>query len=71
LFDEPREIRRESLLFTRNTRENALQLLHQMELEDLKEWRSATSHQATEAEGLLVKLLELTTAIANGLQNTG
>ncbi len=71
LFDEPREIRRESLLFTRNTRENALQLLHQMELEDLKEWRSATSHQAAEAEGLLVKLLELTTAIANGLQNTG
>jgi phosphoenolpyruvate carboxylase len=71
LFSEPRELRRESLLFNRTMRENALQLLHHIELQQLDDWRKAKAQQAPEADPLLVKLLELTTALANGLQSTG
>ena len=71
LFEEPREIRRQSLLFNRDMRKNALQVLHQLELQQLEAWRKINTTQSKEADMLLVKLLELTTAIANGLQSTG
>lgn len=66
--------RRQSLLSNMQRRKQALDVLHQMQLQALKNWRTlrtAGADGTTEEQGLLQQLLRITTAISAGLKNTG
>jgi phosphoenolpyruvate carboxylase len=69
LFDKPREIRRVSQIDNLERRKNALDALHHLQVSQIRQWRSTTdSNRASEIAG---QLLEITTALANGLKHTG
>lgn len=67
LFSSPRSERRQGLLRSLARRREGLRQLHNLYLENLRQWRAEG-----QAEGpRLNRLLMLTTAIAQGLKNTG
>nr|MBI1229735.1 phosphoenolpyruvate carboxylase [Cytophagales bacterium] len=71
LFNEQRSIRRRSLIDNLERRQHALGYLHNLQLYYLKKWRAAKGTDPTLEEKLITKLLEITTALASGLKNTG
>lgn len=70
MFEKGREERRQSLLDNVNRRKDALNALHQLQLKDLKQWRKL-KESSKEDEQLVTRLLQITTALASGLKNTG
>lgn len=71
MFDTDREIRRTSQINNLNRRESALNALHDFQIQKLGEWRKLKANNPETAEPLIKKLLEITTALASGLKNTG
>ncbi|MCB0592713.1 MAG: phosphoenolpyruvate carboxylase [Phaeodactylibacter sp.] len=71
LFGQPASERRISQLDNVQRRQPALLILHEFQLEALRQWRQARKAGAPEAEQLLERLLLLTNAISGGLKNTG
>ncbi|WP_029034610.1 phosphoenolpyruvate carboxylase [Salinimicrobium terrae] len=69
MFDGSREERRQSLLDNLNRRNDALISLHRLQIKNLEEWRA--SKGSTKDEQLVTHLLQITTALASGLKNTG
>ncbi|MDT0690400.1 phosphoenolpyruvate carboxylase [Salegentibacter sp. F188] len=68
MFETSREERRQSLLDNLNRREDALLALHRLQIKNLDLWRDSKD----QGESYLVTLLlEITTALASGLKNTG
>ncbi len=68
MFDTTREERRQSLLDNLSRRENALMALHHLQIKNLELWRNSKDRNEGEQVTLL---LEITTALASGLKNTG
>jgi phosphoenolpyruvate carboxylase len=66
-----REERRVSKLENIKMRQNALQLLHNIQLEDLTQWRNLTDSKEQESQANLLQLFLLVNAIAGGLKSTG
>ena len=71
LFGKPVEQRRSSQLENLQIREKELEVLHQLQIEYLKEWRQKTSQESEKPEKLLTKLLATINSISSGLKNTG
>ncbi|MBW3466453.1 phosphoenolpyruvate carboxylase [Arthrospiribacter ruber] len=71
MFSRPREVRRTSQLDNMKRRGNALQALHFLQLYELQEWRKIKDADQEKSEKMVKRLLEITTALANGLKNTG
>lgn len=71
LFAQPRESRRQSQLHSMQRRTLPLRVLHLMQIHFLKEWRNRKRETMANDEALVTKILEITTALANGLKNTG
>ncbi|TVP49645.1 MAG: phosphoenolpyruvate carboxylase [Mongoliibacter sp.] len=71
MFEKPREVRRTSQMDNMKRRGNALQALHQLQIHELKSWRSIKESEPEKSEILIKRLLEITTALASGLKNTG
>lgn len=71
LFGSPATERRQSQLQNVERRGQALKALHELQIDYLKNWRSAKANQNEESEQLLSKLLLLTNAISGGLKSTG
>ncbi len=69
MFDSSREERRQSLLDNLNRRSDALISLHRLQIKNLKEWRESQTKK--EDDLLVTHLLQITTALASGLKNTG
>ncbi len=68
MFDTNREERRQSLLDNLNRREDALMALHHLQIKNLELWRGSKDRNES---NLVTLLLEITTALASGLKNTG
>ncbi len=68
LFNGTFEDRRPRLAFTMNIREEALEELHQNQIQLLKKWRTL---EGAAAEALLPELLISINALASGLRTTG
>ena len=71
LFGEPKEKRRVTQLNNIRRRGNVLQNLHQLQLNYLRDWRTARDADNDEADLLLKKLLNITNGVAGGLKSTG
>ena len=71
LFDEPALIRRSGQYDNLSWRNDKLAVLHQLHIDNLKQWRSLGDENNTEKEKLLNKLLSIINAISSGLKNTG
>lgn len=70
MFEGERDERRLSLLDNLNRRNDSLIALHHLQVDNLDLWR--TQKGRSEEDNLLVtRLLEITTALASGLKNTG
>ncbi|WP_114750406.1 phosphoenolpyruvate carboxylase [Pleomorphovibrio marinus] len=74
MFDRQREERRQGQAFNLARRKKPLHALHIMQWEKLKSWRKERE-EITDSSGqdhpTLIQLLEITTALASGLKNTG
>jgi phosphoenolpyruvate carboxylase len=71
MFEKERETRRISHLDVLQRRKNALTALHKMQLVNLEKWRDTKDQSSPEADYLVKRLLEITTALSGGLKNTG
>jgi len=71
LLKADRTVRRQSLLDNLDRRKHTLGYLHSLQIKYLKDWRDIKGTESKSEEGLITKLLEITTALANGLKNTG
>ncbi len=71
MFDRERESRRTSQLDNQKRRETALTVLHKLQIEELAKWRKLKSNNPEVGEPLVIRLLEITAALASGLKNTG
>lgn len=71
MFDDDREKRRTSQINNMKRREFALDTLHEFQIQKLREWRKLKTDNPDVGEPLVKKLLEITTALASGLKNTG
>ncbi len=71
MFNDDREHRRESQIDSMKRRTRELKSLHQMQLHNLKKWRSQKKSSSEEADFLINRILEITTALASGLKHTG
>jgi phosphoenolpyruvate carboxylase len=69
MFQQSREKRRVSQINNMKRRKNALDALHHLQLQNLQKWRAEKTELSDEVR--IKKLLEITTALANGLKNTG
>lgn len=69
MFQQSREKRRVSQINNMKRRKNALDALHHLQLQNLQKWRAEKTEVSEEVR--IKKLLEITTALANGLKNTG
>ena len=69
MFEMDREERRQSLLDNLDRRKDVLNSLHRLQIKYLEEWRK--SQDRTEDDNLVTHLLQITTALASGLKNTG
>ncbi len=71
VFGGSLEARRPRMLKTLGLRANALSILHQQQIELLKQWRAARAAGSQDTEKLLPKVLLSINAIASGLRTTG
>jgi phosphoenolpyruvate carboxylase len=71
LLKAQRSVRRQGLLDNLDRRKHTLGYLHSLQINYLKKWRTVEGHADDSEETLINKLLEITTALANGLKNTG
>lgn len=71
LLKADRAERRQSLLDNLERRKHTLGYLNSLQIRYLKEWRNTKENGSDSDETLITKLLEITTALANGLKNTG
>lgn len=71
LFELPRDKRRMSQIENNARRSNALNILHELHLDYLQQWRQAVAQPSKDAEPLLLQLLLLTNALSGGLKSTG
>lgn len=71
LLGDDRSTRRMGQVDNIKRRENVLKLLNNLQIYNLKKWRASSKSNAKEDEKLVTFLLEITTALANGLKNTG
>jgi len=71
IANESLEKRRVLKLENRKLRKDALQRLHEIQLEDLVEWRKIADPQSEEGQRYLLQLLLLVNAISGGLKSTG
>lgn len=71
MFERDRASRRTSQLDNQRRRETALAVLHKLQIKELANWRKIKSNNPEVGEPLVKKLLEITTALASGLKNTG
>ncbi|MGY6522966.1 MAG: phosphoenolpyruvate carboxylase [Mongoliitalea sp.] len=69
VFKNPRSIRRASLLDTLGRRAEAVEILHHYQINNLQTWRAANPDG--DNQEIITRLLQITTALANGLKNTG
>ncbi len=69
MFDQNREERRQSLLDNLNRRNDVLISLHKLQIKNLRDWRASKDRSAD--DNLVTHLLQITTALASGLKNTG
>lgn len=70
MFEEDREQRRHSQLASLKRRKNPLFALHRLQIKNLELWRKEKERNQ-ENNVLVTHLLEITTALASGLKNTG
>lgn len=71
LFERDQMERRKSLLDNLNRRNTALNALHKIQIKNLKHWRATKESNEKAYQRLVTHLLEITTALASGLKNTG
>lgn len=71
LLGEEASVRRTGQFENLNRREEALQVLHELHIKYLKEWRAIKDANPIEGEKLLTKLLSITNALSGGLKSTG
>jgi phosphoenolpyruvate carboxylase len=65
------EERRVSRLENNKLRKDALSILHQIQIQSLKEWREEKTRNPENSEQLLLRLLLLVNVLAGGLKSTG
>lgn len=70
MFKANRVERRQSLLDNLYRRKNSLDALHHLQIKNLNEWRNRKGKEEGDQE-IITRLLEITTALAGGLKNTG
>ncbi len=71
LFGQSAEVRRVSQLENLRTREQKLQILHQIQMEYLKAWRGLENPDSEVSAQLLASILATINSISAGLRNTG
>lgn len=71
MFELERDKRREGLFDRLQRRKNSLDTLHELQVKNLKQWRNRKGQDDAENEAQVTRLLEITTALASGLKNTG
>ena len=71
LMGAPIEARRISRLENNKLRGKALEMLHHIQIESLKEWRQLNESETEPRERLLLRLLLLVNALSGGLKSTG
>lgn len=71
LLSEEAENRRRSLLNNIKRRSQTLEILHQLHIRQLKNWRVLNEKDKVSCHHLLDRLLMLTTALSGGLKSTG
>jgi phosphoenolpyruvate carboxylase len=71
IMGEPTETRRFSRLENNRIRKEGLAILHQIQIQSLKEWRTIRESDPDKSEQLLLMLLLLVNALAGGLKSTG
>ena len=71
IMEEPRDIRRVSKLENIKLRDNALDVLHDIQIEQLTKWRSARLAHSKNSDQILMQLLLLVNALSGGLKSTG
>ncbi len=71
LLGESVSDRRKGQLNTLNIREKELYVLHKLQVESIKEWRSLKEVNDPEASNMLIKLLHVINSLSGGLGSTG
>ena len=71
MFGSDISSRRPNIVKTIALRESSLQILHQLQIYQLKEWRKSDPNVPERREVLLAKIFATINAIAGGLRNTG
>jgi phosphoenolpyruvate carboxylase len=71
MFGSDISSRRPNIVKTIALRESSLQILHQLQIYQLKEWRKSDPNNPERREVLLAKIFATINAIAGGLRNTG
>ena len=71
LFEEQATDRRSGQYDNLLWRTEKLNVLHQLHIRYLKEWRAINDENSTEKEKILTKLLSIINALSSGLKNTG
>lgn len=71
LFDEPRTVRRNGQYDNLKWRNDKLEILHQLHIDYLKQWRSIKDEKSREKGKTLTKLLGLINSLSSGLKSTG
>jgi phosphoenolpyruvate carboxylase len=64
-------IRRTGQFENMKWREKELNVLHELHIKYLKEWRAIKDTDAVEADKILTKLLSIINSLSGGLKNTG
>ncbi len=71
LLEGPIEDRRVSRLENNKIRKEALSILHEIQIDSLKEWRQHKEASSDRSDPLLLKLLLLVNVLSGGLKSTG
>lgn len=71
MFEKNRDSRRTSQINNQKRREAPLNILHQLQIHELQKWRKQKNENPEIGDSLVKRLLEITTALASGLKNTG
>ncbi len=71
LLGGPASVRRMGQFGNLKRREKELNVLHQLHIKYVKEWRAIKDNDPIEADKLLTKLLSIINSLSGGLKNTG
>ncbi|MFD0835768.1 phosphoenolpyruvate carboxylase [Mariniflexile aquimaris] len=71
LLGEPVEVRRLGQIDNLKRREKELQVLHELHIKYLKEWREIKDTNSVDGDKLLTRLLSIINSLSGGLKNTG